>query len=374
MIYDVVQNLGTGDISVDSNKIKRSYTYDYLVITDHTDTPQDIYAQAKSKGLPVYGSVSKSGVKLSSISIDRWDQNNAKSIPSYHLPKKPNGSYAVWKYQVTYSQDSSGNASGNFQDVQYDVAYNLNTSIKQYQQRTNTCYKFDLDTNTTGWYFRDRILCNVLQQPLMIDMVLRNLIVSFDFNIPTSKLPQWITDYIPSYVNSVNSEDVVVAGIKIESLHAKILSMSASKSNEETSTVHVQLQLYSQKHVARQEFPEMSYFAIPPDEAGFKHAYRVQKLNIDVRLIPEVREARWFDKEYGLGNFSDATLEGKQLVFGVDYDDYPNKVILKYDGTYYKWKSQEELPSLDDPDIGVIYAYTSRVVPWKGLNLPKKLK
>lgn len=382
MIYEVMQNLGTGDISVDSNKVRRSYTYDYLVITDHTDTPQDIYQQAASKGLPVYGSVSKTGIKLSAISIDRWDQNNAKAVPSYHLPKKVEGSYAVWKYQVTYSQDNRGGSSStDSQDVQYGVAYNFNASIKQYQQRTNVCYRLyrgNLDEYKVFETASQRltVLRNMFDEPMMLDMVVRNLIVSFDFNIETSKLSQWITTYIPQYISTSNSDDTVVAGLKLRAGSAKILSMTASQSDEDTSIVHVQIQVGVQKDVALQTFPEMSYYAIPQNLGSEDEITpsRVHKLDISQDKVDSIQNAYWFDKRYGLGNFSNATLNGVKLILGTDYSYYQSKVILTSDGQYFKTEEGEGAPKLDDPRIGVIHAVVTPIKSWKSLDLPKRLK
>lgn len=375
MIYDVMLNLGTGDISVDSNEITRSYTYDYLVITDHTDTPQDIYAEAKTHGLPIYGSVSKTGVKLSSITIDRWDQNNAKSVPSYNLPAKSEGSYAIWKYEVTYSdQKNSGGGSRSDSDVDFNEAYNFNASVKEYQERTNLCYavKQNKEPKTGAYSSRSVLLKNILGQNLMLDTVLRNLTISFDFKIRKSKLDDWISGYIPEYVGTVNSDAVTVAGLKLKPYRSKLIAMTASASdNQDQAVIHAQIQVTIQKPVAMQEFGNLSFYARP---AGQKIEKRVQKFIGTKQQKDSLTGAVWFNKQHNIGNFENAKLAGAKLKRGDEYQDYDNKVVLDKNGQYYNPSGGvDEQANLDDPNIGRTYAVTAPVIAWSSLSLPKRL-
>lgn len=368
MIHAVMLNLGNGDIDIDNNSVSKSFTYDYLVITDHTDTPQYIYAHAKQHDLPVSGDVSETGIKLKSIGIQRWDENNAKAVPSYHLPKKSQGSYAVWKYQVTYSEDGqqedisfSGNSS--------DYAQNFSASIKQYQQSTYLCYTCTQNQEPpfATYTKKSTFLLNILKQSMAYDHTIRNLTISFDFKIKSSKIEQWVSTYIPDYVGSVNAQDVSVAGLKLRKGRSKINTMSLTV-GQQYSTVHVEIQITIQKPVAMQVFPNVSQYAIPQ---GGEIPLRVHKWSGGKDTLPKqnTKGVVWFDRERGLGNFS----ENKTFKLNTDYQMYDKKVILKKDGTYYKSQSDTP-PNLQDSVIAKTYTIVAPVKSWKSLDLPRYLK
>lgn len=372
MIYSVMKNLGNGDIDIDKDSsVSKSFTYDYLVITDHMDTPQYIYTHAKQHDLPVSGSVSQTGIKLKSISIQRWDQNNAKAVPSYHLPKKLNGSYALWKYQVTYSSEETSGASINNNAVSRGDAQNFNASIKQYQQTSYMCYACVQGTQPSiqAYSERTQYLVNVLGQAMAHQNVLKNLTVSFDFGIRQSNIDKWVSEYIPEYVGSVNLEDITVSEIKLKKGTAKLNSMSLTKNQDNSATVHVQVQITIQKPVAFQVYGNLSESAIPPNGGTLK--MRVHKWSKGIDTLPkeDQKGVVWFDRDKGLGNFSQAT----QYKFGTDYQIYDKKVILNTKGQYYKTEDGVP-PNLKDKNIAKTYAVVAPVKSWKSLDLPKKLK
>lgn len=372
MIYEVIKNLGTGQVNVSDSKINKSFTYDYLVITDHHDTPQSILKQAKSKGLPVYGDFSETGIPLQSISIDRWDQNNIKCVPSSRLPVKKQGSYAAWKYEVTYAtKQSSGSGSGG--DDQ-NTATNFNASIKQYQQSTNQFYfqrhaqkpQFNRDyTNRTT------IIQNIIGDYLMYETQLKNLVITVDFPIKSSKIPIYTSALIPQYVGSVSRDDITIAGIDFKAGQVRLNTMTVSgASQQQTATVHIQLQMQVQKPVAFEVFPAMSHYVLRQTSDG-ERKVRVQKWTASQQMAKNVSASLWIDKQKGLGYFSES--QSPKYIRGTHYDYYQQKVILDKRGYYYKLPL-DRAPDMDDPNLGKTYVITSPVKSWKGLNLPKKLK
>ena len=371
MIYSVMKNLGNGDIDIDKDSsVSKSFTYDYLVITDHMDTPQYIYSHAKQNNLPVSGSVSQTGIKLKSISIQRWDQNNAKAVPSYHLPKKPNGSYALWKYQVTYSSEGESGASVNSGAYTRGAAQNFNASIKQYQQTSYMCYSCtqNKQPKVQSYTKRTAFIQNILKQPMSYQNVLKNVTVSFDFKISKSKVVDWVSTYIPNYVGSVNMQDVTIAELKLKAYGSKITSMSLSNNDQgDFATIHVQIQITIQKPVAIQVFGNLSQTAKP---IGKDLPVRIHKWqNSETLPAEDEKGVVWFDRSFGLGNFSGA----KQYKIGTDYQLYDKKVVLNNKGQYYKTQDDTP-PDLSDPSIGKTYAVIAPVKSWKSLDLPTNLK
>lgn len=373
MIYEVIKNLGTGQIRINDTDINRSFTYDYLVFTDHQDTPESIYKQAKNKGLPVYGDFSETGVPLQSISIDRWDQKNIKCIPSSKLPVKANGSYAAWKYEVTYSTDNQ--SGGSASDSDQNVATNFNASIKQYQQSTNQFYfqnhneKPQLNRDYTN---RTTIIQNVIGDYLMYETQLKNVVITVDFPIKSSKIPMYTSILIPQYVGSVSRDDITIAGIDFKAGQVRLNTMTISgSSQQQTATVHIQLQMQVQKPVAFEVFPAMSHYVLRQTSDGEKRKVRVQKWIQSQQMAENVSASLWIDKQKGLGYFSES--QSPKYIRGTHYDYYQQKVILDKSGYYYKLPL-ERAPDMDDPNLGKTYVITSPVKSWKGLNLPKKLK
>lgn len=372
MIYEVIKNLGTGQVDVSDSKINKSFTYDYLVITDHHDTPQSILKQAKSKGLPVYGDFSETGIPLQSISIDRWDQNNIKCVPSSKLPIKKQGSYAAWKYEVTYATKQSGGSDSG--DDEQNPATNFNASIKQYQQSTNQFYfqshlskpQFNRDyTNRTT------IIQNGIGDYLMYETQLKNLIITIDFPIKSSKISKYTSTLIPQYVGSVSRNDITVAGIDFKAGQVRLNAMTVSgSSQQQTATVHVQLQMQVQKPVAFEVFPDMSYYVLRQTSDGVRKV-RVQKWTASQQMAKKVSEQLWIDKQKGLGYFSES--QSPKYIRGTHYEYYQQKVLLNASSRYYKMQPNHA-PDMDDPNLGKTYVITSPVKSWKGLNLPKKLK
>lgn len=374
MIHAVMKNLGTGDINVENNStVSQSYTHDYLVITDHTDTPQYIYANAKSKGLPVASSTLLVGtsqkLKVKSINIERWDQNNAKAVPSYNLPKKQQGSYAAWKYQVTYSSDSkqtdiSINAGSGTGDAQ-----NFNATVKQYQQTTYLGYacsqnevpdlfSADLDDKSV-------VLRNILGDPLSYETVVRNLVISFDFKISSNKIDNYV-DAMSKYIGTVNKTDQKIAGIKIYQSMGRLNALSVSKNSQsDDATVHVQIQICVQKPVAFQVFANVSYYAKPKGE---DRIVRVCKWTGSQQSMPDDPAVGvvWFDREKGLGHFSKSAFS-----YGTQFEYYDQKVVLNKDGEFLQAK--ETAGDVKMTDVGKTYLMTAKVVSWSGLSLPSSV-
>lgn len=104
-LYTAVLNSNSGDMSENSSR----FQYDYLVITDHDVTSEDICSHGSIVlGLPRIGSYSPgSSRKVTSVSVSRWDDANMKAVPSHKLPIKGVGSYAAWKYEVTCQSEEN---------------------------------------------------------------------------------------------------------------------------------------------------------------------------------------------------------------------------------------------------------------------------
>lgn len=375
MIHAIMKNLGTGDISIDdSSKVSKSFTHDYLVLTDHTDTPQYIYANAKSKGLPVASSTLLVGtsqkLKVKSINIERWDQNNAKAVPSYNLPKKEQGSYAAWKYQVTYSSDSkqtdiSINVSSGIGDAQ-----NFNATVKQYQQTTYLCYRLSQNklpsfSSSTDLYDKSVVLRNILGDPLSYETVVRNLVISFDFKISSTKIDNYV-DAMSSYIGTVNKSDQKIAGIKIKKGCGRLNALSVSKNSQnDDATVHAQIQIAVQKPVATQVFANVSHYARQKKGGD---AYRVCKWTGSKQSLPDedAKGVIWFDREKGLGHFDKGSFS-----YGAQYQYYDQKVVLDTQGKFLKASSSTA--DITEDDVGKTYIVSARIVSWNGLSLPSSV-
>lgn len=372
MIYEIILNLGTGQVSVKDNDVNRSFTYDYLVITDHTDTPQTILKYAKVNGLPVYGDKSQTGIPLSSISIDRWDQGNMKCVPSSKLPIKDQGSYAAWKYQVTYSQDqqSSGGTSDQYGQ---QMATNYSASIKQYQQSTNQFYmqSYARPVYDRQYTSRNTIIQNVIGDYLLYETQVKNLIITLDYSIKSSRISYYTSTLIPNYVGSVSKDDITIAGIKMSAGKVRLNSMNVSGAAEnDKATVHVQLQIQIQKPVAYQIFPHMSHYCLWKS-GGRNIRVRVQRWTASQQEANRVPANLWLDRDKGLGCFSQNA--GIRYIRGTHYEYYDQKVILDKNGFYYKLPL-DRAPDVDDPNLGKTYVTIAPIKSWKSLDLPKRLK
>lgn len=373
MIHQVIKNLGSGSITIQQNE-EYSFTYDYLVITDHQDTPQSIYEQAESKGLPVSGDQSETGIPLQSISIDRWDQGNLKCVPSSKLPIKSSGSYAAWRYQVTY-QTVGGDSQS---------AKNFNANIKQYQQSTNQFYylsRHKVPNLQRQYTKRNTIIQNSIGDYLMYQTQLKNLVVTLDYSIQASKVSEYTSKYIPQYVGSVSKDDITIAGIPFKAGKVRLNSMTVSGSTKQkaanqtsaqtlSATVHIQLEMAVQKPVAFQIFPDMSHYCLFKTSKGLRKI-RVQKWTASQRAAERVPSDLWLDKQKGLGVFSQS--DDPKFVRGTHYQYYQDKIILDKSGFYYK-TPVGKAPDIDDPNLGKTYVVTSPLKSWKGLNFPSKLK
>lgn len=372
MIHAVMKNLGTGDINVENNStVSQSYTHDYLVITDHTDTPQYIYANAKAKGLPVASSTLDVGtsqkLKVQSINIERWDQNNAKAVPSYNLPKKASGSYAAWKYQVTYSSDADKSSTSiNTGSSRGDIQ-NFNAISKQYQQTTYLCYSAELNQLPEEALLgdkKDHVVRNVLGDPISYETVVRNVVISFDFKISSTKIDNYVS-YMGQYIGTVNKYNQRVAGIKIPAGCGRLNSLSVSRgAQNQDATVHVQIQMQVQKPVAYQVFASVSYYARPRVEnQSTDISYRVCKWIGSEDTMPKQDDSGviWFDRDKGLGHFNRNT-----FTYGVHYQYYDQKVVLDSDGAYLSVDKEYQSRA----DVGKTYVATSVSASWSGLSLP----
>lgn len=401
-IYEIVLNTGTGSI----NENGYSYKYDYLVITDHNATPETIYADAKSAGLPRIGDTSPvSTRKVTSVSIDRWDENNMGSVPSFHLPVKKTGSYTAWKYEVECSKSSdSGSGSSSSSSAssvkeakelaKRQLAVNFNTSSREYTVTTNLVLN-SIDNPESEADIRGEILSvndypipkrtEVLKSPvgdtLLTECVERNMIISFTYYI-TSAID--LKHLFSKYLYTTNATDITVAGIDIPARQGVIRNLSFhnlidDETNEEAYEITVEMEIQVEHNVLGYYVLHTGYRArFIADDMSFPiHELQLSPTSeVYKALVEENPDAVFFDKQRLLGSFDglSVTLPNGTiyaLQAGVDYTPITEPKLLDKDGLLYKG-SEGGSYNIDDPNIGKTFVYEVREAYWVGLRLPVK--
>lgn len=387
-IYAAIKNLGEGSIGGESD----SYTYDYLVITDHTDTPETIYTDVTSQRyiktmqehiqqmkqqkypkdyytLPVYGEASSiTKTSVSSISITRFDDANQSSVPSFKLPKKDIGSYAFWTYSVTYTANDTSirwSISKSKKPWETGTALSFNTSTKSYT--VDSFYAYGVNGSPVAYTgsTRQYAVRNAVGDLVRYYENKNNLVISF-----TYALKDIDSDTICETLSTVNSRDMLICGVPIPAFKGKITALSYSSQTTDDGDfykiVSCSIEIAVEKDVIGDILYGNGYYAYPE---GSKIAVQIQQLNGTLSSKNIVSESNiiWFDKDAGIGNFSNES----KLVAGVDYAIVSEPKLLTPSGNYLK-QSLDEAVLLDDSAVNKIYVQNSLVNSWGKMGFPKK--
>lgn len=394
-IYAAVKSLGEGSINGESE----SYTYHYIIITDHTDTPEMIYQEIKnieSSGkvpssmsshysamkkqypdnpdyytVPVYGSKSiTTEQKVSSIDISRLDDENLKAVPSYNLPVKSKGSYAVWDYTVEYTFEtgSSGiniNISKNDKPWGSDKALSFNTSTQSYTVDSFYAYGVGKSSFAHTGSERKYAVRNAVGDLVRYSETKNNLVISFTYAVKDidHKL-------VCDTLSTVNSRDIVICDVPIPAYKGKITALSYSSAvtddGDSYKIVSCSIEIAVEKDVIGDILYGNGYYAYP---TGSKIAVQIQQLNgsLSSKQVTSDANIVWFDKEAGIGNFSNEP----KLIAGVDYTLVSEPKLLTPQGNYLK-QSNDQAVLLDDSVVNKIYVQNSLVNSWAQMKFPKK--
>lgn len=373
MIYATQLDTQTGEISADSGSSGVSFRYNqkYLVITDNTDTPADIYKNAASKGLPVYGAKLEN-VPLFRISIDRWDDNNLKAAPTYGLGVKRDGSYTAWSYEVEYSDSNTSSSSGGSSSSEKapwenTAAQNCNLSTKEYEWYSNICYA-GLDTNKTTY------LRNAVGDTVYRNRTLRNGVLTFDYAVK-----KFNANYIRQAICTLNMEDIVVAGIPIPAYYGLITGLNVSRQEwtgggrtQEYFNIHAEIEIAFEKDLRYTPIMGTGFNAklSKNDKSGSQiHEW----ISNDTTFKNRVPDKYWFDKDLNLGSFADIPeMKNNPPIYGTHYEKISEAKVLAKDGTIYKVKEDTPIIDMEDPTMNIVRSYEYKTKKWSYLGFPTK--
>ena len=380
MIYRVMLNTQNGSIDVDGQRstgnyasVKESYTEEYLVITDHDDSAAFIYNNASNYiptkdcyALPTYNSKMKdSDIPVSSISIDRWDENNMKCVPSYGLPIKPTGSYAAWKYTVKYQEPSDSSSGGSSEAPPWRDKYAQNCSIasKEYTVYTAKRYKSNIDST-------QMLTTNAVGDTVYRNATKHNYVLSFDFNVE-----KFYVAYIIQASNTLNETDITVAGIDIPAgcglINVLNLSLQKWKRNKTYYTVHVEIELGMGMPIAYTEIIGTGYNAF--EKAGDTNAKPIHRFTGTLQDASNLKAGTfiWFDEDRKLGSFDGALYTDGTVCRS--YEAIQEAMVLNKDGTLLKGVDPNtplDIDALKDK-LNIIKCPEHLAFEWHSLGFPK---
>lgn len=352
-----------------------TYTEIYMVITKTGTKASDIHRNAKSVRLPVHTS-KLNDVPVSSITIDRWTEENVKLVPG--LTKT---SSSVWKYTVVYSNSGNrgGGASlGEKPPWEENYAKNCTLSPKEYTERSCTTLDTTDDNGKIIPYANQtkKAIFNAVGELVYRDAVVVNQVLSFDYAVKKYNID---TNHL--YVGSVNAFDITVAGITVKSGKGRLLSLVPSIqtwNDKEYTQVHVEIELAVGKSVYAEYLIGNSRYAVPVKDDGSADGdlpYPIQLLSCDVSDIADYKNVKWMNKKRRLGYFGAAKKNGKDRLNPALYSYVTEEYPLKKDGTIYigtKNSKGRYFLKLDDPDLNRIKLTDSHVVTWSTLGFPEK--
>lgn len=387
MIHAIQLDKQTGDITAPSDTVynaEQSYNDIYIVITDNTDSPAYIYEHAEENGLPVYGDelTVKSGegtttIPVDNINIERRDENNMKAVPSYGLPTKAEGSYALWNYTVDYRKPAdSGGGGGGFNKKEQEESKEDISKIPPWDRKYATecsiapkIYKEVTNIGATVAPGLKTVVKNAAGDTIFREVELRNFVLSFTFAVRT-----FFYDYITDYINTVNSSSIVVAGVKIPSMKGVITNITSANDVWEDETVYtkvsVEIEIEYEKPVLYTEIVGTGFRAVPEEGGGgiTGKAYPIHEFTgtaLEYTKL-DAKSVVWLDKKRGLGSFGSATIAG-QPILGM-YQNIDERKVLDKNGRIY----QSDQVDLKDPNLNLIKIYEHGIKSWHGADFPKK--
>lgn len=361
-IYKAMKHdLGTGSITGGN---EQSYVVPYYVYTDNTDTPKQIYDQAISTSgiplvdvnnnvldekLPTYGTVT-SNLYVSNINIERVSENNLTAVPQYGLNSRSNVSYTCWQYTVTYSCSDITFSSGTEKPWDKDEAISCSWSPKSYDRYDNRTlvpnYTAPNDTVKVPNYPLGKEKYTVLKNTVGDDQYRNRAVYNYLLNFSYA-VKYFDSEWLPLYLNSMNLNDMIIAGIPVKKYYAVINDMRVSQAeydNELYYNVDVEIEIQYQQmltwddnisnghrafmiegsktaihdylvNTLKLKVPEDAPTGTTVEEiAGFVYKYTnastikkypvpIQELT-DTRQRDKIPDKRWFSKKKGYGYFT----------------------------------------------------------------------
>lgn len=385
MIYRTILDKTEGDTSSEGTTL----TYTYQVIADKLDTAgkilSTIYSSSDSVAvpdrLPRRGELIEGSYIVESVNLSWAEDRNFRDFGDTKGKK-------VWTYEVTAS------VSNDVSDINTasDSATDISLSPVYYDEFTEYCYDYDS-------FERDIRLVNAVGDSIGRNVKKWNLLLSFSYT--TNRFD---ADWVNYYLNTLNLNDIRVAGIDLPSRTAKITELVPTVQNGTSSDgssvkryqVKVGIEIESGKFVggdrligngfnayfsgvkrkiqrwmASTVYVDGRTLVVTPDSAGIanvkKYFEALNKNNkengLSVLYEPEFvtdSSGRWHNY---LGYFGGAigASEGQ-------WEDIQEPVVLNADGTV----CTKSVISLDDPDLNIIEAFDCAAEDWKALGFPRR--
>lgn len=400
-LYTAVLNSNSGEMSENSVR----FQYDYLVITDHDVTSEDICTYGyQVLGLPRIGSRSPgSARRVTSISVSRWDDANMKAVPTHKLPSKTEGSYAAWKYEITCQSEESSDSGGHHTQAlgskskpdnapktvkeakkmaKERLACNVSVSTKSYTKTADPAYieySFPMKGKSSP---DDDVKRYALPTGTTVSAEYEATSQVWNFTYYTTQP----LSKAPDLVNTITS-GLTVCGVEIKYTTVRLISFSTNAImqdvyKEDGSFLRQEI-VYEHQVELEQAYGNTSCIwadtsarlSHETDDANPVY-YPICELLHGSKVFDAIYNGsnyqnRFFDKPRLLGAFEGLTTEvnGKDYTLqpGIDYNYITEPKVLTNKGFYYDPTKHKT------SDIGRYYLELYDYTTWENLHLPTNI-